>query len=146
MKRITTVARIALGLGFTLFALNYFVPFLPAPKALPPPAAMTFIGSFMSSGFLTLVKVIELSVGIALIANLFVPLALTLLAPIMVGILSFHILLAPGNFPVVLTLLALHVGLAYAYRSSFLPMLKMRAVPAPIAVAAKRPQLVTEAG
>src|SRR5688572_15073195 len=115
MKHIATVARLLLGLGFAVFALNYFVPFLP-PQPLPPPEALAFIGPFASSGFLTLVKVIELAAGLLLLANLFVPLALALLAPILVGIAAFHILLAPAGTGVVVALLALELVLAWAYR------------------------------
>ena len=82
------IARILLGLAFVVFATNYFVPFLPSPGA-PPPAAGAFLGAFVSSHFLGFVKIIELSAGLLLLGNLFVPLALALLAPILVGITAF---------------------------------------------------------
>ncbi|HLU66889.1 MAG TPA: hypothetical protein VKZ63_11475 [Kofleriaceae bacterium] len=127
MTHLTTLSRILLGLGFTAFALNYFVPFLPPPAEPPPPAALEFLGAFASSGFLTLVKAIELVAGLLLLAGLFVPLALTLLAPILVGIVAYHLLLAPDGLGLVVLLLALEIGLAWAYRASFAPMLKARA-------------------
>src|SRR5438876_7338324 len=99
----STIARILLGLAFVVFATNYFIPFLPSPGA-PPPAAGAFLGAFVSSHFLGFVKVIELSAGLLLLANLFVPLALALLAPILVGITVFHILLEPAGIAVPLAL------------------------------------------
>jgi hypothetical protein len=129
MPRIATVTRILLGLGFTLFSLNYFIPFLPTPE--PPPAdAIAFIGPFAASGFLTLVKAIELAAGIALLTNRFVPLALALLAPIVVGIVAFHVLLAPAGIPMVAVFLALELATAWAYRGAFKPMLAARVAPA----------------
>jgi hypothetical protein len=128
MQRILLAARILLGLGFTVFALNYFIPFLPAQD--PPPAeALPFLGAFVSSGFLTLVKVIELAAGIALLTNRFVPLALALLAPIIVGIAAFHILLAPAGMPIAIAFTALELFLAWGYRSAFAPMLRAKVQP-----------------
>jgi putative oxidoreductase len=131
MRHLTTAARLLLGLGFTTFALNYFVPFLPA-QAPPPPEALGFLGAFAGSGFLTLVKVIELGAGLLLLSNRFVPLALTLLAPILVGIAAFHILLAPAGLGLVVVLLALELTLAWTYRAAFAPMLRVRVEPASV--------------
>jgi hypothetical protein len=122
----STVARYLLGLAFVVFSLNYFVPFLPQPSEPPPPEAMTFIGAFASSHFLTLVKAIELACGLLLLANRFVPLALALLAPILVGITAFHALLEPSGLPIPAVLVALELVLAWAYRDAFAPMLHAR--------------------
>jgi hypothetical protein len=121
--RIVQVARVLLGLAFVVFATNYFIPFLP-PQDPPPAAALPFLGALTSSGFLTLVKVIELGAGLLLLANRFVPLALALLAPILVGILGVHIVFAPGGLAVALIALALELVLAWGYRRAFAPMLR----------------------
>src|ERR1700733_3478651 len=121
----STVARVLLGLAFVVFSLNYFVPFLPAPEP-PPPEAGAFLAAFIGSHFLTLVKAIELVCGLLLLANRFVPLALTLLAPILVGITAFHILLEPSGLPIPVVLVALELVLAWAYRNTFAPMLRVR--------------------
>ncbi len=125
----STVARILLGLAFVVFSLNYFVPFLPEQA---PPAAMPFLGAFVGSGFLTLVKSLELAAGLLLLANRFVPLALALLAPILVGITWFHIQLEPSGLPIPLALVALEVALAWSYRDAFAPMLRARTAARPI--------------
>jgi hypothetical protein len=125
MRHLVTTARVALGLGFTLFSLNYFVPFLP-PQGPPPPEALGFLGAFAGSGMLALVKALELAAGVALLSNRFVPLALAVLAPILVGIAAFHVLLAPAGLALVVGLLGLELFLAWAYRASFAPMLHAR--------------------
>lgn len=128
MTRITPIARILLGLSFTVFALNYFFPFLPQPKQALSPTAAMFLGGFVGSGYMTLVKTLELTAGLALVAGVFVPLALAVLAPILVGILAFHLLLVPGlGLP--LGLLALELYLAWAYRDAFAPMLRVKVAP-----------------
>ena len=123
------VARVLLGLPFVLFGLNYFVPFLPAPPP-PPESAMPFLGGLMASGYIMpLIKTIEIAAGLALLSNRFVPLALTLLAPIIVNIVAFHFLLAP-SYGLPTFILALELYLAFSYRGAFLPMLRARVAPA----------------
>ncbi len=60
------------------------------------------------------------------------PLALALLAPILVGISAFHVLLAPSGLLVPLALVALEVVLAWGYRDAFAPMLHVRTAARPI--------------
>ena len=124
-------ARVALGLIFFTFGLNFFLGFLPAPP--PPPAqALAFVGGLMAGGYLfPLIKTIEVVAGAALIANRFVPLALTLLAPIIVNIAAFHFLLAP-SYAMPVVLIALELYLAWRHRAAFLPMLRARSEEAPI--------------
>jgi hypothetical protein len=139
MHRITPIARVLLGLVFVVFSANFFVPFLP-PQPLPPPDAMAFGGALMVSGLLTLVKAIEMAAGLALLANRGVPLALALLAPIIVGINFFHLVLAPSGAAMGLGLVALEVVLAWSYRSAFAPMLRLRVAPDGIGRRANRPR------
>ncbi|HTR49864.1 MAG TPA: hypothetical protein VMJ10_04095 [Kofleriaceae bacterium] len=130
MKRIAPIARILLGLAFVVFGVNYFVPFLPQPGTPPPAEAMTFLGAFVGAKYLALIKVVEIASGLALLANRFVPLALALLAPILVGITWFHAMLEPSGIAVPLVLVALELVLARAYRAAFAPMLRARVAPA----------------
>jgi hypothetical protein len=69
----------------------------------------------------------QLIVGLLLLTNRFVPLALALIAPVVVNIVAFHIFLAPSGLPLALVVLVLEVYLAWAYRNAFRPMLAMRA-------------------
>ena len=141
--RIIHAARILLGLGFVVFATNYFIPFLPAQDP-PPPEALPFLGAFAGSGFLTLVKVIELGAGLLLLSNRFVPLALALLAPIIVGIVGFHLLLAPAGTPIAAVFLVLELVLAWGYRAAFAPMLRANViVPRPDARTAELATIAT---
>lgn len=142
MRYLAPIARVLLGLAFVVFAANYFVPFLPEQPP-PPPDALAFVGVLMSSKLLTFIKVIELVAGAALLANRLVPLALALLAPIVVGIVFFHVVLAPAGAGVAIGVLALELLLAWSYRSAFAPMLRVRVTPEPLTVGAARPALAT---
>lgn len=140
MTRIFPIARILLGLAFVVFAANYFVPFLPTPP-LPAADALAFLGAFKASGLLTLIKVVELVAGLALLANRLVPLALALLAPMLVGILGYHAAFAPEGLVVPGALVALEILLAWGYRHAFAPMLAAKVVPAAPATPPSRGEL-----
>jgi hypothetical protein len=121
-----TAVRLALGAIFTVFGLNGFLHFIPAPP--PSGLAAVFVGGLGASGyFFPLLKGTEVVAGLLLLSNRFVPLALTVLAPIVVNIVAFHAFLAPGiALPLVIT--AMGVYLAYTDRAVFAPLLKARSV------------------
>lgn len=131
-RHIPTIARILMGVAFTIFGLNGFLQFLPQPRDAMPQAAMDFAGALMKSGFMMpLVSGTQLLVGILLVINCFVPLALTLIAPIIVGIIGFHLFLAPSSIGPGVVVLILELYLAWSYRGAFRPMLAMRTKPGP---------------
>ena len=117
MRKVTIIARVLMGSVFLIFGLNGFLNFIP----LPPPegAAADFMGGLAAAGyFFPLLKITEIAVGVALLTNRFVPLALVVLAPITVNILAFHSL-APDGLPLGLVIVALQGGLAWHYRSAY---------------------------
>ena len=123
-RHLPTAARILLGLAFTIFGLNFFLHFLPQPPMEP--AAGAFVGALVVGKYLTVVKVVEVVAGLALLANVFVPLSLALLAPPLVGIVVFHAIYAPSGLILPFILVALEVYLAWTYRAAFAPMLQAR--------------------
>ena len=129
-RYIPTIVRVLMGLAFTLFGLNGLKPFLPQPKDAMPEKAMAFAGALMNTGYMMrLVAGTMLLVGVLLLLNRFVPLALALIAPILVGIITFHIFLAPASVVPGAILLIMELYLAWAYRNAFRPMLAMRTTP-----------------
>ena len=130
MTSISTITRAVLGFAFVIFGLNYFFNFLPPPKQPPPADATAFLRLFIGAKFMALIKAVEVASGLALLANRFVPLALSLLAPILVGITWFHLSLKPSGLAVPLVLVALEIATAWFYREAFAPMLQARAAPA----------------
>jgi|HubBroStandDraft_4_1064222.scaffolds.fasta_scaffold220105_2 uncharacterized membrane protein YphA (DoxX/SURF4 family) len=127
-RHIPSVARVLMGLVFFVFGLNGFLHFIPQPP--PPQPAMAFFGALAATGYmLPLVMGTQLLVGVLLLSNRFVPLALALIAPIIVNIVAFHIALAPSGLPLALIVLVLELVLAWSYRERFRPMLVQRVVP-----------------
>jgi uncharacterized membrane protein YphA (DoxX/SURF4 family) len=123
-----TVARVVLGLVFVVFGLNGFLHFIPMPPM--PDKAGAFMGGLAGAGYMfPLIKGTEVLAGLLLLSNRFVPLALTLLAPIIVNIVAFHTVLTPPN-PIAFLVLAAELYLAWSYRDAFRPMLGARVKPA----------------
>ncbi len=128
MPSLSSILRTILGLAFLTFGLNYFLHFLPQPA--PPPKVLEFMIPFVGAKYMGLVKSIEITAGALLVANRFVPLALALLAPILVAITWFHLSLEPSGLPVPLVLVAIEIAVAWFYRDAFAPMLRARTEPA----------------
>ena len=124
----TTIVRVLLGLMFLVFGLNGFLNFIPAPKDLPPDLVTVSTG-LMKGGYMTVVSATEILVALLLLTNLFVPLALALLAPIVVGIITFHIAIAPATIVPGSVVLVMELYLAWAYRGAFRPMLQAKVSP-----------------
>lgn len=130
MQRVSVVAaRVLLGLVFFVIGLNGFLHFMPNPPA--PPRAGEFMGALAAAGYMfPLIKGTEVIAATMLLAGKLVPLALVLLAPIIVNIAAYHLFLAPDGMGVVATIVGLELFLAWMYRDSFAPLLRVGARPA----------------
>jgi hypothetical protein len=118
-----------MGLVFFVFGLNGFLHFIPQPEM--PEAAGAFFGALANTRYaIPLLFGTQILVGALLLLNLFVPLALALIAPVIVHIVAFHVFVAPSGLPLALVILALELYLAWSYRRAFLPMLAAGARPA----------------
>lgn len=118
-------ARLILGLLFVVSGADGFLHWFPVTSM--PASAEALTQALVGSGYLmTMVYATELAAGALLLANRYVPLALTLLAPIVVNIVAFHVFLAPHELAVALVVLALEIFLARAYVRAFRPMLAAR--------------------
>lgn len=124
-QKLKTPARYIFGALWLIFGLNFFLQFI----QLPPPNAAegALLGALFSTGyFFQFVKTIEIIGGLLLLANLFVPLTLVVLAPITVNILLIHTMLDQSGLPIALGLTVLHIILGIAYLPQFKPMLQAR--------------------
>ena len=123
-SKLATAARLLLGTIFVVFGLNGFLGFIPQPPA--PEAAGAFLGGLAGAGyFFPLLKGTEVLVGLALLANRYVPLALTVLAPISINILLFHVVLAPAP-ALPLVIIAARLYLAWTHRDAFAEVLRAK--------------------
>jgi hypothetical protein len=115
----------ASGLFGILIAVG-LVP-LPQPSAPQPEGAAAFVAALMKTGYLfLLIKATEVIVGALLLSNRFVPLALALIAPVVVNILAFHVFLAPSGVGCAVFVVALEVYLAWTFRAAYRPLFAPR--------------------
>ncbi|HKB56646.1 MAG TPA: DoxX family protein [Lacunisphaera sp.] len=124
MKTIVLISRLLLGLMFTVFGLNGFLHFIPAP--MPTGIAGQYIGALFVSNYLAAVFALELLAGVLLLANRFVRAALVILAPILVNIALFHACMAPAGFAPAVIAVALWSVVFYRERAAFAPLLAAR--------------------
>lgn len=117
MKIAVTIARILLGLMFTVFGLNGFLHFI---KMAPPTGlAGQYMGALFVSHYLVIVFALQLAGGLLLLANRFVPLALLLLGPVIVNILCFHTFLEPAGISMGILAAVLWIVVFAGVRTAF---------------------------
>src|SRR5205085_795674 len=119
---LTIIVRVLLGLIFVVFGLNAFLHFIP----MKPPGGLAgdFSKALFVSHFFYVVAVLQILGGAILLLGRFVPLGLTLLGPVIVNILLFHIFLEPTGLPMALIVAALALFLLWRYRKSFAGLLE----------------------
>jgi hypothetical protein len=128
MRTVSAIARYLAGVIFLVFGLNGFLHFIP----LPPPdgVAGQFMGALFVSHYLTLIFGLQVIAAVLLLANRYVPLALAVLAPVIVNILCFHALMAPSGLPLALFVAVLwaliFVDVRPAFAALFQPRLQAR--------------------
>jgi putative oxidoreductase len=125
MKIVVLIARILLGLIFVIFGLNKFLNFIHAP--MPPGVAGQFAGILFTTHYLWIIATIEVVCGILFLINRYVPLALTLVGPVVVNILIFHSLMSPAELPLALFVAVLWFVVFYFHRAAFAGIFKQNA-------------------
>jgi len=141
MGRTVMIARILLGVIFLVFGIDFLYPYLPAQQASP--AGTAFLEALLGTGYLfQLVKIIEMGSAILLITGWRPALGVALVAPIVLNIALYHLILDPNGIMVGLLIAILEAFLLWAYRDAFMPLLRRSGLPArsPTVAALRRAQ------
>src|SRR5213596_4241935 len=117
MKIITVIARFLLGFIFLVFGLNGFLHLIPSSP--PTGTAGQFVAALFVSHYLVPIFLLQIISAVLLLLNRYVPLALTLLAPIIVNILLIHILILQSGLPLALVVTVLWIVVFLSVRSAF---------------------------
>jgi uncharacterized membrane protein YphA (DoxX/SURF4 family) len=131
---VTITARFLMALAFLPAGAMYFLGMMPEPKEPPPKAMMDFAMALMNTGYLFgLIKGVELIAGLMFLIGRFVPLALVIIAPVLVNIALANIKLAPAPAGVItsVVLIVLWLYLAWAHRAAAAPLLTAKHVSQP---------------
>jgi uncharacterized membrane protein YphA (DoxX/SURF4 family) len=123
MKIATIIVRGLLGLMFVVFGSNIFLHFIPIPEQKPS-MATDFSKALMESHYVYVVGFLQVAGGLLLLIGRYVPLGLTLLGPVIVNILLFHIFLEPTGLPMAIVVSTIALFLLWRYRASFAGLVK----------------------
>jgi len=124
MRIASTIARYLAGVIFLVMGLNGFLNFI----HFPPPAGIAgqFMGALYVSHYLWVIFAFQVIAGALLLVNRFVPLAVAILAPVLVNILTFHVLMAPSGLPMALVVAVLWVLIFIEVRPAFSGLFQSR--------------------
>ena len=118
MRTVALIARVLLGVIFVVFGLNGFLHFLPMGP-LPTGPAMQYFTALAQTHYMDVVFAVQLLGGLLVLFNRYVPLGLTILAPVIVNIVLFHATMAPSGLPLAALVTILWVIVFYAHRTAF---------------------------
>lgn len=122
---INLTASYLLGLIYLIFGLNFFLNFIPVPPSDPKSLASSFMSAMQLSGFLTIIKILEI-VGAILI---FLPktkrLGLLIITPISINVILYSTIIAGASLfqPIVLLILILNGYLIYSDKKDLIKFL-----------------------
>jgi putative oxidoreductase len=124
MRTVSVVARYLAGVIFLVMGLNGFLNFIP----LPPPGGIAgqFMGALYVSHYLWVIFAFQVIAGVLLLVNRYVPLAVAVLAPVIVNILVFHASMAPSGLPMALFVAALWAAIFIDVRPAFSGLFQSR--------------------
>ena len=118
MKYVIVIARVLLGLVFLVFGSNAFLHFIPMPPMQGQAGA--FITALASSGYMYVIALLQVVGGLCLLLGArFVPLGLTLLGPVIVNIVLYHVFLDPSGLPMAICISVFALFLLWIYRFKF---------------------------
>ena len=118
MKYAVLIVRILLGLMFTVFGSNAFLHFIQPPEMTGDAGA--FIGAMARSGYIYAIGAFQVIGGLLLlIGGRFTSLGLTILGPIIVNILLYHIFLNREGLAMAVVVCVLGFFLLWAHRDRF---------------------------
>lgn len=116
-SKVFMILRILLGVFVLVFGINKFYSFIPMDA--PTGDAGAYFGALMKSKTLTLVAIVEIVAGLALIFNKFGALLALILMSVSVNALLFHLTLDPANSAGAVILLVLNIVVLYGYRDKY---------------------------
>jgi putative oxidoreductase len=119
------ISRYLLGLLFTVFGLNGFLRFIPQPRP-PNPVALQFMIAVSVSRLMGMVLLVQLIGVVLFIGGRFVPLAIAVLAPVLLNFLNYHLTMDPGSIGGALVATNFGAILFLCHRSRFAGIFRAR--------------------
>ena len=121
----STIARILLGLMFLVAGI---APFIFAAPAQPGMAGIVNHALY-ASHWMLFVGFVQVLIGISFLSNLFVPVALIMMAAFLYNSFAFHLTTSPMLLPMWFLVTVLWFLVALPYRALFAPIFAARPAP-----------------
>ena len=96
------------------------------------------MGALYMSHYLWVIFAFQVIAGVLLLVNRYVPLAVAILAPVLVNILTFHALMAPSGLPLALFVALLWTVIFIKVRPAFSGLFQSRLQPEEVKQSAGR--------
>jgi len=129
MKIITKISRFLLAVVFTVLGLNGSLQFI--------------LGAMSVSTYLLVVFALQLISGVLLLINRYVPLALTMLSPIMMNVLLYGVLMNPAGSGFAFFVAILWAVVLVSVRSAFAGIFEAQVGTQPARLRAHKARLAT---
>ncbi|MFD2543540.1 DoxX family membrane protein [Lacinutrix gracilariae] len=120
-SKVFMILRILLGIFVLIFGLNKFLGFMPMPELSAEAGA--FFGALTSAKTMTLVGIVEIVAGLALILNKYGALLTIILMSISINAVLFHAVLDPAGIAGAAVLLILNIAVLYGYKDKYTNLL-----------------------
>ena len=124
-QRVTTLVRVLFGVFFVVMGLNSFFHFMPQPTHSI--AGTNLLIALGNAGyFFPFIAGLEIVTGLMLALNLFAPLGLILLAPLIVNIAFYHLFLDSISVVIPVMVVVVELFLAIMYWDNFAHLFKRK--------------------
>ncbi len=120
-SKVFMILRILLGIFVLVFGLNKFLHFIPDFPLEGDAAA--YFGALINSKTLTLIAIVEIVTGLALVTNKFGALMALILMSVSVNAVLFHAVLDPANIGGAALLLLLNIAVIFGYKDKYKDLL-----------------------
>lgn len=120
-SKVFLVIRILFGVFLLFFGLNKFFSFMEMGEMSE--AAGTYFGALMSTKTITLVAIVEIAAGLALLLNKFGALLMLILMSVSINAVLFHATLEPASIGGALMMLILNIVMLFAYKDKYKDLL-----------------------
>ena len=120
-SKVFMILRILLGIFVLIFGLNKFSGFMPMLELSAEAGA--FFGALTSAKTMTLVGIVEIVAGLALILNKYGALLTIILMSISINAVLFHAVLDPAGIAGAAVLLILNIAVLYGYKDKYTNLL-----------------------
>ncbi len=121
-SKVSMVIRILLALMLLVFGTNKFFDFLPAPEGMSDDAGAYF-AALTSVKLVSLIAVVEIVTGLALLFNKWGALMALILMSVSVNAVLYHYMLDISNIPAAAALLVLNLLVLYGYKDKYKELL-----------------------